>query len=265
MRWQKTVSIGDKEKGRNNMASPSPVTDGKSVYVMFGTGDLASYDFAGNLLWERHLGVEYGRIANMWIYGSSPLLFQGKLYIQVLQRNPPPPDYPSVDDKPTRESYLLCLDPKTGKNIWRHVRETDAGECQDIRQEKDIFSSAQRLSPTQTLYQIGCWRAAYQSGAMLYLGAPTVPAAARRLVFETLDEATGKIVANLASLTDPSEVDEAGAMASFNKGRGVGDCGTSWSWAWTGQGFRLTSYVSMPECRGIAAEDWITLWQARTK
>ncbi|MCX6892127.1 MAG: serine/threonine protein kinase, partial [Verrucomicrobia bacterium] len=41
VRWQKTVAAGDMDKGRNNMASPSPVTDGKSVFVMFGTGDLA--------------------------------------------------------------------------------------------------------------------------------------------------------------------------------------------------------------------------------
>ncbi|MDQ0470520.1 DUF1176 domain-containing protein [Labrys wisconsinensis] len=149
--------------------------------------------------------------------------------------------------------------------IARHVRETKAGECQDIDQEKDVVSSAQRLSDQETLYQIGCWRAAYQSGAMLYLGVPSAPAAARRLVFETLDEATGKIAARLASPTDPSEVDEAGVMASFHKGRGIGDCGASWSWAWTGRDFRLASYTSMPECRGIAADDWITLWQARTK
>ncbi|MDB6021791.1 MAG: WD40-like repeat-like protein, partial [Pedosphaera sp.] len=48
-------------------------------------------------------------------------------YVQVLERNPPPADYTSaIDDKPERESYLLCLDPRTGKNIWRHVRPTDA-------------------------------------------------------------------------------------------------------------------------------------------
>lgn len=126
VRWQKTVSVGDKEKGRNNVASPSPVTDGKSVFVIFGNGDLAAFDFAGKELWQRHLGAEYGRFANMWIYGSSPLLFHGKLYIQVLQRNPPPADYPFTDDKPTRESFLLCLDPATGKELWRHVRPTDA-------------------------------------------------------------------------------------------------------------------------------------------
>ncbi len=127
VRWQKIVSVGDRTKGRNNMASPSPVTDGKSVFVIFATGDLAAFDFAGNELWHRNLAKEYGRFAIMWIYGSSPLLYDGHLYVQVLQRNPVPADYTqAIDGKTERESFLLCMDPKTGKNLWRHVRPTDA-------------------------------------------------------------------------------------------------------------------------------------------
>ncbi|MEP6663745.1 MAG: PQQ-binding-like beta-propeller repeat protein, partial [Verrucomicrobiota bacterium] len=119
IRWQKTVGIGDKTIGRNNMASPSPVTDGKTVFVLFGTGDLAAYDFSGNELWSRNLGKDFGKFAIMWLYGSSPLLYQDKLYVQVLQRSPLPPDYAhAIDDKPERDSYLLCLNPKTGKDLW---------------------------------------------------------------------------------------------------------------------------------------------------
>lgn len=124
-RWRKIVAKGDRTKGLNNMASPSPVTDGKRVFVMFATGDLAAYDFAGKQLWTRNIADEYGKFANMWIYGSSPLLYKDRLYIQVLQHNPPNYEH-ARDDKPTRDSYLLCLDPATGKNIWRHVRPTDA-------------------------------------------------------------------------------------------------------------------------------------------
>lgn len=127
VRWQKIVSAGDREKGRNNMASPSPVTDGKSVFVIYGTGDLAAFDYAGHELWKRNLAKEYGRFSINWIYGASPLLYNGKLYVEVLQRNPVPPGYTSaIDGRPDRESFLLCLDPKTGRNIWRHIRPTDA-------------------------------------------------------------------------------------------------------------------------------------------
>ena len=96
VRWQKQITSGDINKGKGNMASPSPVTDGKSVFVLFGTGDFAAVDFDGNILWQRNLGADYGRFAIMWLYGSSPLLFNGKLYLQVLQRTPAPADYPGL-------------------------------------------------------------------------------------------------------------------------------------------------------------------------
>src|SRR3954470_7394779 len=39
--WQKDAGISQiRPKGENDVASPSPVTDGKSVYFLFGTGDL---------------------------------------------------------------------------------------------------------------------------------------------------------------------------------------------------------------------------------
>jgi outer membrane protein assembly factor BamB len=137
VRWQKTVAMGDRNKGRNNMASPSPVTDGKSVFVIFATGDLAAFDFSGKELWHRYLAKEYGRFANMWLYGASPLLYDGRLYVQVLQRNPVPPDYTSASDgKTERESFLLCLDPASGKNIWRHVRPTDA-----LKESQESYAS----------------------------------------------------------------------------------------------------------------------------
>ena len=137
VRWQKAVSSGDRQKGLNNMATPSPATDGKRVFTLFATGDLAAFDFSGQELWKRDLVKEYGPFAIMWIYGSSPMLYRGKLYVQVLQHNPRPNNYTlAPDDKPERESYLLCLDPQTGTNLWRHVRPTDA-----IEESQEAYST----------------------------------------------------------------------------------------------------------------------------
>jgi outer membrane protein assembly factor BamB len=113
IRWQRQVSAGNRVVGRNNLASPSPLTDGKTVWTMFGTGDLAAYDFSGKELWTRHLTKEYGPFIINWLYGCTPLLYKGRLYVEVLRRGP-------------AESFVLCLDPSTGSNIWRHVRPTDA-------------------------------------------------------------------------------------------------------------------------------------------
>ena len=89
------------------MAVPTPATDGKAVYVLFGTGELAALDFAGKPLWIRALAEEYGPFRNRWGMGSSPIFAGGTLYVQV--------DHWS-------QSYLLAVDPKTGKNLWKADR-----------------------------------------------------------------------------------------------------------------------------------------------
>lgn len=124
--WSQKVAEGDKEVGKNNMAAPSPVTDGKSVFVMFGTGDLAAFDVSGTQRWHRSVAKEFGSLGNMWIYGASPVLVDGTLFVQVLQRDELPGDYPLFDGNPRRESFLLALDPASGKTRWKHVRKTDS-------------------------------------------------------------------------------------------------------------------------------------------
>ena len=127
VRWERIVAHGDFEKGRNNTASPSPVCDGTHVFIMFATGDLAAFDFSGIEIWHRNLATDYGRFAINWIYGSSPMLYRGRLYVQVLQHSKVPSEYSHAQDgNPNRDSFLLCLDPATGKNLWRNTRTTDA-------------------------------------------------------------------------------------------------------------------------------------------
>ncbi|MCX7872353.1 MAG: PQQ-binding-like beta-propeller repeat protein [Verrucomicrobiae bacterium] len=126
IKWQRKVSTGNRVVNLNNMASPSPVTDGKIVIVMFGTGALAAFDFQGNEIWKKDLAAEFGKFAIMYLYGASPLLYNNKLYVPVIQRDDPKAYPHSRDDKPVRESFILCLDPATGKTLWRHIRKTDA-------------------------------------------------------------------------------------------------------------------------------------------
>ena len=120
--WQHEVAEGFSKNDRNQLASPSPVTDGKSVYFYYGTGDLVAYDMEGKELWSRNIQKDHGAFHVQWIYGSSPLLYGGKLYVQVLQR----------DVTPDAVSYLLAIDPASGKDIWKRVRPSDAhGESKE--------------------------------------------------------------------------------------------------------------------------------------
>ena len=124
--WKNKIASGMLDKGRGNSTSPSPVTDGKTVWALVGTGQLAAFDMDGKPLWQRDIGKEFGAFNIMWTYGSSPLLFGGKLYVQVLQRTPADVGYPGVTDKGDRESFLLALEPVTGKTLWKQNRPTDA-------------------------------------------------------------------------------------------------------------------------------------------
>jgi len=110
---------------RHNGASPSAVTDGKTVCFLFGTGPLLSFNFEGRQLWSRNFTEEYGPFCLMWGYGSSPLLLDGKLYIPILQ-NKTPGAYGEMDNRRAPlKSYLLALNLEDGKTDWEHERKSD--------------------------------------------------------------------------------------------------------------------------------------------
>jgi outer membrane protein assembly factor BamB len=127
VRWQRVVGTGDRVSGKNNMASCSAVTDGRRVYALFGTSDFAAFGFDGTPVWKIRLREQFGAFANMFLYGASPLLFEDRLYVPLLQRNPPTYGH-AMDQMPERKSWLICIDPATGKVLWNHERKTDARE-----------------------------------------------------------------------------------------------------------------------------------------
>jgi len=119
--WQKR--LGDEIKApQNNGATPSPVTDGKLVAFLFGSGDLAALDMEGNLKWSKNLVKEYGNFGTKFGYSSSPLLWNGKLHIQILRRNKP---YSGAAVTPL-DSMVLAFDFQTGKELWKQVRKSEA-------------------------------------------------------------------------------------------------------------------------------------------
>ena len=113
--WKKKIGTGNVRMRKQNMSSPSPVTDGQNVWVMTGTGILKAFDFKGNELWTRDVQKEYGTFGLNWGYASSPLLHEDSLYVPVLHGM-------KTDDP----SYLLRIDKKTGKTLWRVERPTNA-------------------------------------------------------------------------------------------------------------------------------------------
>ena len=109
--WKQFLGGGNVRMQKQNMSSPSPVTDGRHVWVMTGTGILKAFDFDGKELWMRDIQKDYGRFGLNWGYGSSPLLYGDALFVQVLH------------GMRTRDpSYLLRIDTATGTSSGRPPR-----------------------------------------------------------------------------------------------------------------------------------------------
>ncbi len=103
-----------------NMASPSPVTDGELVIVHYGSGDLAAYDFDGRQLWKRNLQDDYGPYSIWWGHANSPILV-GDLVISICMQDSCAdlPGEPSV-------SYVAAHHKRTGEQVWFTQRMTSA-------------------------------------------------------------------------------------------------------------------------------------------
>ncbi len=107
--WKKLLGDGDHKERKQNMSSPSPVTDGKNVWVLTGTGVLKGFDYSGNEIWGRELQKDYGKFGLNWGYASSPVLYEDSVYVQVLQ------------GMKTRDpSYILRVDKKDREDAVAH-------------------------------------------------------------------------------------------------------------------------------------------------
>lgn len=109
--WKKPLRDGAaalRVHPKHNPSTPSPATDGKSVYVLNGYGSLRGFDFAGRETWARDLQKDYGRFGLNFGYASSPLLFEDSLYVQVLRAT-----------RANDPSYILRIDKRTGKTLWK--------------------------------------------------------------------------------------------------------------------------------------------------
>ncbi|MBN1818346.1 MAG: PQQ-binding-like beta-propeller repeat protein [Sedimentisphaerales bacterium] len=132
--WQEEVAGGIRRDRRSNFAAPSPTTDGKVVIFFYSSGQLLGFTPQGQRLWARNIQEDFGEFAFLWTFSSSPLLYDGKLYLQILQRDVPVQGR-GASGQPI-QSYLLAMDPMSGKTLWRLFRESPA-----VAESREAFSS----------------------------------------------------------------------------------------------------------------------------
>jgi len=118
--WNKIVFTQEPNQNRhdlNSFATPTPVTDGKTVFAVFSGGSFAALDFNGNVRWINS-DLEYYSQHGL---GTSPILYGDLLLFAVNPSNRTEPKGLGWL-QPWEKSYLLALDKNTGKERWRGLR-----------------------------------------------------------------------------------------------------------------------------------------------
>jgi outer membrane protein assembly factor BamB len=79
--WERVAQRGIPKSKRHTKASQAnctPATDGKCLVVHFGSEGLYCYDFSGNLIWKKDMGIlapgPYTDPGVEWGYASSPVI-----------------------------------------------------------------------------------------------------------------------------------------------------------------------------------------------
>ena len=109
---------GVKRHPKSSHANTTMATDGTRVVAFFGSEGLYCYHRDGSLLWKRDLGLIMSAWhvveSAEWEFCSSPVIFGGKVIIQVDALN---------------IAYVAALDLETGKTIWKRERDEIPGWC----------------------------------------------------------------------------------------------------------------------------------------
>jgi len=107
--WAETAFEGtpyDDRHRKSSYAASTPTTDGNMVYAFFGTEGFYAFDMNGKLKWK----VDLGKLATAGMgTGTSPVLFGNVVIVQC-------------DEENGTASFIVGLDKKTGKEVWRTPR-----------------------------------------------------------------------------------------------------------------------------------------------
>ncbi len=116
-----------RKEGKNSYATPTPATDGKRVYAVFGDGSMAALALNGSVVWMNRQVKFYSRHG----LGASPIIYQKLLIMPFDSSNPigSAGNYPKVTDEerlgwqiPWDKSFIAALDVDNGKRVWTAKR-----------------------------------------------------------------------------------------------------------------------------------------------
>lgn len=167
---------------------------------------------------------------------------------------PPAPALPMIAAIPAPPMLDMKAPKLQAASLRAELKKKDPDSCEDDAAllEQD---EAWALGNRRVLVALACSRGAYNLSSSFFVMPENEPAKAAPLSF----------AGGGNDLTNASFDPRTGHIAFFDKGRGIGDCGATGGYAWTGSAFAQTEFSMMGECRGISSEDWITLYRSKGK
>ncbi len=108
-RWERQLQATGRTMShpKTSVAACTPCSDGKRVFALWSSNDIAGFDLDGNVLWVRGLTADYPNVSNSLGMASSPIVV-GDTVVTMVEND--------------SESYTIGLDAETGKNVWKLER-----------------------------------------------------------------------------------------------------------------------------------------------
>lgn len=173
----------------------------------------------------------------------------------------------SMTNKPPAAPILKAVLPPKGMQapagLAAKVRKVMAASLTDCEPDEGDYKPSERdfaapLDTNHYLVGIACFSGAYNQMTDLFMVTKNSATSAKPQTTRVKLELHGGGDSQLVNADfDP----KTGVLSEYNKGRGLGDCGSDTQWVWTGKQFSAVAHNDMPECRGVV--DYLNLWTAQ--
>lgn len=202
--WERQYSATGRTShySTSSVASSTPASDGKLIFAMYSSNDVACLDLDGNLQWYRGLTYDHPNASNSLGMASSPIVVGSTLIAQVENDS---------------ESLATGIDTATGVSRWTSVRPKKANWSSAILWPKR-FGGNEDLALLQSSSGIDAVRPLTGEVVWKYTdGASTIPSS---VVAEGVVYAVSNGITALKPPTDSASIEQIWREGKLGPGTG---------------------------------------------
>lgn len=220
-------------KGADAARIAAVMPNGKQLALVDSTGVAARVSLAGSSASLRHIDADQGRAGTV-----TAIVARGAKPASAVPAAPAPEKVAAL-----RPSGMPATVSKAMRATLEKQSDCD-GLYEGVETVPDVDTFA--LGGGKTLALLPCGAGAYNYSTVAFI------LAGGKAMRASFDDGSDGMLVNASF--------DKGELATYGKGRGVGDCGESATYVWDGKRFRLTLARSMSECRG--STNWLATFRA---